>query len=281
MKSERRLGWLLAGPALLLMAAVTVVPVLQTVRLSFEDYSLSAPDERGFAGLDNYRTILSSQEWWHDLRTTVVLTVLSVGLEFLLGLAMALAMHKVLWGRRLLRTVVLVPYAVLTVVSAFAFRFAFQPSVGFIGGDVNWLGETWSAFFVIILTETWKTTPFMALILLAGLVTVEGEIYEAARVDGANAWQRFLRITVPCIRTSIMVALMFRTLDAFRVFDTVYIQTQGAVGTETLSFLSYRYLVRDLEVGLGSAVSVLMFICVAAIVVAFVKGFRAELGASR
>ncbi|MFD0476230.1 carbohydrate ABC transporter permease [Nonomuraea thailandensis] len=217
----------MAGPALLLMMAVTLVPVLRTAGLSLENHSLSAPDERAFAGLDNYGAILAGQDWWRDLASTAVLTVTSVGLEFVLGFALALAMHKVLWGRHLLRTVVLVPYAVLTVVSAFAFRFAFQPSVGFVGGDFNWLGETWSAYTVIVLTEVWKTTPFMALMLLAGLVTVPGEVYEAARVDGAGAWQRFWRITVPCVRPAIMVALLFRTLDAFRIFDTVYIQTQG------------------------------------------------------
>ncbi|GAA4091987.1 carbohydrate ABC transporter permease [Nonomuraea soli] len=273
-RTEQRLGWLMAGPALLLMLAVTVVPVLRTVALSLERYSLSAPGERAFAGLGNYREILTGQDWWRDLSSTVILTVTSVGLEFVLGFALALAMHKVLWGRQLLRTVVLVPYAVLTVVSAFAFRFAFQPSVGFVGGDFNWLGETWSAYTVIVLTEVWKTTPFMALMLLAGLVTVPGEVYEAAKVDGANAWQRLWRVTIPCVRPAIMVALLFRTLDAFRIFDTVYIQTQGAVGTETLSFLSYRFLIRDLEVGLGSAVSVLLFVCVAMIAAGFVRAFR-------
>ncbi|MFI6296007.1 carbohydrate ABC transporter permease [Nonomuraea sp. NPDC050790] len=280
-RTEQRLGWLMAGPALLLMMAVTVVPVLRTAVLSLESYSLSAPDQRAFAGLGNYGEILSSQVWWQDLAATAVLTVTSVGIEFVLGFALALAMHKVLWGRHLLRTVVLVPYAVLTVVSAFAFRFAFQPSVGFVGGDFNWLGETWSAYTVIVLTEVWKTTPFMALMLLAGLVTVPGEVYEAAKVDGAGAWQRFWRVTVPCVRPAIMVALLFRTLDAFRIFDTVYIQTQGAVGTETLSFLSYRFLIRDLEVGLGSAVSVLLFVCVGLIASGFVRAFRSELGGGR
>ncbi|GAA2681461.1 carbohydrate ABC transporter permease [Nonomuraea recticatena] len=280
-RREQRLGWLMAGPALLLMTAVTVVPILRTAGLSLERYSLSAPDEREFAGLDNFREILTGQDWWQDLGATIVLTVTSVGVEFVLGFALAMAMHKVLWGRRLLRTVVLLPYAVLTVVSAFAFRFAFQPSVGFVGGDFNWLGETWSAYTVIVLTEVWKTTPFMALMLLAGLVTVPGEVYEAAKVDGAGAWQRFWRVTVPCVRPAIMVALLFRTMDAFRIFDTVYIQTQGAVGTETLSFLSYRFLIRDLEVGLGSAVSVLLFACVALIASGFVRAFRSELGGGR
>ncbi|MEV4161837.1 carbohydrate ABC transporter permease [Nonomuraea dietziae] len=280
-RREQRLGWLMAGPALLLMMAVTVVPILRTAGLSLERYSLSAPDERRFAGLDNFREILTGRDWWQDLAATIVLTVASVGVEFVLGFALAMAMHKVLWGRRVLRTVVLVPYAVLTVVSAFAFRFAFQPSVGFVGGDFNWLGETWSAYTVIVLTEVWKTTPFMALMLLAGLVTVPGEVYEAAKVDGAGAWQRFWRVTVPCVRPAIMVALLFRTMDAFRIFDTVYIQTQGAVGTETLSFLSYRFLIRDLEVGLGSAVSVLLFACVALIASGFVRAFRSELGGGR
>jgi multiple sugar transport system permease protein len=198
-------------------------------------------------------------------------------------------MHRVLIGRRFVRTSLLVPYGIITVVAAMSWRFAFDPTVGFVNvllgldgtsegtREVAWLTERWSAFFVIIQTEIWKTTPFMALLLLAGLTLVPDDVLRAARVDGANAVQRFFRITLPLMRPMILVALLFRTLDAFRVFDTVYIQTRGAQDTETVSIIGYETLITRLNLGLGSAVSVLIFLCVIAIAAIYVKGFRIDL----
>jgi multiple sugar transport system permease protein len=170
---------------------------------------------------------------------------------------------------------VLVPYAIITVVAALAWKFAFDPVTGFVnpwlGLENAWLTERWSAFLVIILTEVWKTTPFMALLLLAGLTLVPKDLLDAARVDGANALQRFFRVTLPLMRPAVLVALLFRTLDAFRIFDTVFVQTRGAQGTETVSLVGYHTLVTRLNLGLGSAVSVLIFLCVLAIAALFVK----------
>lgn len=180
-----------------------------------------------------------------------------------------------------MRTAVLVPYGIITVVAAMSWRFAFDPTTGFVnallGLEGAWLAQSGSAFFVIIQTEVWKTTPFMALLLLAGLTLVPEDLLRAARVDGANAWQRFFRVTLPQMRPVILVALLFRTLDAFRIFDTVFVQTRGAQGTETVSMVGYNALITRLNLGLGSAVSVLIFLCVLAIAALYIKGFGSDM----
>jgi multiple sugar transport system permease protein len=186
-------------------------------------------------------------------------------------------MHRAIFGRGPVRAAILIPYGIVTVVAAFAWRYAFDPASGFVQGlplisdQAAPLTEHGGSLLVIIMTEVWKTTPFMALLLLAGLALVPDELHEAAKVDGANAVQRFYRITIPLMRPAIMVALLFRTLDAFRLFDTVFIQTQGANNTETVSILSYNVLINRVNLGLGSAVSVLIFICVLLIAFFFVK----------
>ena len=190
-------------------------------------------------------------------------------------------MHRAIFGRGLVRASTLIPYGIITVVAALAWKFAFDPTTGFVNGllgtDTAWFGARWSSFFVIILTEIWKTTPFMALLLLAGLTLVPNDLLQAARVDGASAFQRFTRVTLPLMKPAILVALLFRTLDAFRVFDSVYVQTRGAEGTETVSITGYKTLITRLNLGLGSAVSVLVFVAVLLIAALFVKGFGANL----
>jgi len=281
--TEERLGWLLCSPAVLAMLVVTAYPILYAVWLSLFRYDLRFPQERAFVGLANYASVLTSPVWWESLANTAVITLGSVALELVLGMGLALVMHRVLFLRRSVRAAVLVPYAVITVVAALAWKFAFDPVTGFVnpwlGVEHAWLTERWSAFVVIILTEVWKTTPFMALLLLAGLTLVPQDLLDAARVDGANAVQRFFRVTLPLMTNTLLVALLFRTLDAFRIFDTVYVQTRGAQGTETVSIVGYHALVTRLNLGLGSAVSVLIFASVVAIAVLFVRGFGASFSA--
>jgi multiple sugar transport system permease protein len=278
---EERLGWLLCAPAVIAMLLVTAYPILYAVWLSLFRYDLRFPARRAFAGLHNYVSVLTSEVWWQALLNTLIITFGSVALELVLGMGLALLMHRAVFARRALRASILLPYAIITVVAALAWKFAFDPVTGFVnpllGVDLAWLTERWSAFLVIILTEVWKTTPFMALLLLAGLTLVPEELLQAARVDGASAGQRFFRITLPLMKPAILVALLFRTLDAFRIFDTVFIQTRGAQNTETVSIVGYETLITRLNLGLGSAVSVLIFLCVLAIAVLFVKGFGASL----
>lgn len=279
---EHRLAWMLCVPAVAAMLLVTAWPMLYAAWLSLFRHDLRFPAEREFVGLDNYLAVLGSEAWWQALSNTFVITAASVAIELVLGFAFALVMHHTLVARRLVRTALLVPYGIVTVVAAMSWRLAFDPVTGFVDGLVNlegaWLAERWSAFFVIVQTEVWKTTPFMALLLLAGLTLVSDDSLRAARVDGANALQRFLYITLPQMRTVIIVALLFRTLDAFRIFDTVFIQTRGAHDTASVSVVGYDTLVTRLNLGLGSAVSVLIFGCVVMIAVAFIRLGRLEAG---
>lgn len=280
-RNERRLGWLLCAPAVIALIMVTAYPILYAIWLSLFRYDLRFPDQRAFIGLDNYVSILTSEVWWQALGNTLILTISSVSFELLLGFPLALIMHYTLFWRRAVRTATLIPYAMITVIAALAWKFAFDPTTGFVnallGMEQAWLTQRWSAFLVIILTEIWKTTPFMALLLMAGLTLVPHDLIQAARVDGANAWQRFIKIIVPIMKPAILIALLFRTLDAFRIFDTVFIQTRGAQNTETVSMLGYNTLIVSLNLGLGSAVSVLIFIGMLIISVLFVKGFGASL----
>jgi trehalose/maltose transport system permease protein len=278
-KAERKLALMLCAPAVIAMVLVTVYPILYAVVLSVQKVDLRFPEESGFVGLSNYSAVLSSPLWWQDVFNTTLVTVISVVIELILGMALALVMHRALFARGLIRTAVLIPYGIVTVVAAFAWFFAFEPNSGFVNGlpfiadDKAWFGNRQDAFSVIILTEVWKTTPFMALLLLAGLATIDNGLYEAAKVDGARAWQRFWRITLPLLKPALLVALLFRTLDAFRVFDSIFVMTRGSQDTESVSILGYNQLISRLNLGLGSAVSVLIFLMVLLIAFVFVRGF--------
>jgi multiple sugar transport system permease protein len=291
-KAERRLGWWLAGPAFVVMLLVTLYPILQALWDSLFNFRLTAPDEREFIFLKNYATILSDVVFWRDLGVTVLITVITVVVELVLGFALALVMHKALTSvRGLVRTAILVPYGIITVVSAFAWFYAFDINSGFVNSwfdwvpgiseDTNWFAGTWSSLFVIMASEIWKTTPFISLLLLAGLAQVPDELTEAAEVDGASWWQRMSRVILPNMKAAIMVAVLFRALDAFRIFDNVFIMTNGAFGTEVLSLLAYRTSIGRLEIGLGSAVSVLLFICVLLICFVAIKLFKVDLAGSQ
>jgi multiple sugar transport system permease protein len=271
---------------LIVMVGVTAYPLARAVWLSLYSYRLTDPAARSFVGLRNYGVVLSDHLWWSDVLTTVVITVITVVVELVVGFGFASIMHRVTAGRRLVRTAILVPYGIITVVAAFAWRYAFALDTGFVNhvfhlGDFAWFGHRGSALFVIGLAEIWKTTPFMSLLLLAGLAQVPRELLEAAEVDGATRTQRLFRVTLPNMRAAIMVALLFRTLDAYRIFDTVFVTTNGAAGTETVSFLAYRQTITRTALGLGSAVSVLLFASVVLIAALFVKGFGVDLARAR
>jgi len=285
-RSERRLGLRLSGPAFLVMVFVTAYPLAYAVVLSLYNYRLTDPAGKSFVGLRNYVTVLTDPLWWTDFSTTLILTVVTVAVELVLGFALAMVMNRIIRGRSLVRTGILIPYGIITVVSAYIWRYAFQLDSGFVNqwlglGDFNWFGGRWSSLFVIALSEIWKTTPFISLLLLAGLVQVPHELEEAASVDGATAWQRLSRVVLPNMKAAIMVALLFRTLDAWRIFDNPFVMTAGANQTETLSFLAYRQNVTLVNLGMGSAISVLLFLTVVLIAFIFIKGFRTDLSQVR
>jgi multiple sugar transport system permease protein len=279
-RAERKLGWMLCAPAVIVMVAVTAYPVVYAFILSLQRADLRFPAANKFVGLANYGHVLGAKLWWDDVFHTLIITVFSVGIELLLGMALALVMHRAIFGRGAVRAVALIPYGIVTVVAAFSWRYAWEADSGWIphlfGLKTDPLTKTNSSYLAIIISEVWKTTPFMALLLLAGLAIVPDELHEAAKVDGATTIQRFFRITIPLMKPAILVALLFRTLDAFRIFDTVFIFNGGAHGTETVSILGYNQLLNRLNLGLGSTVSVLVFLLVAIIAAIFIKGFGAS-----
>jgi multiple sugar transport system permease protein len=285
-RDEQRLGWYLVAPAVVVMLAVTAYPLGRAVYLSLYSYRLTDPAAKEFVGLRNYWVVLTDSLWWQDFFTTVFITVITVADELVIGFAFATVMHRIIFGRRTVRTAILIPYGIITVVAAFAWQYAFALDSGFVNewfglGDKAWFSDRWSALAVIILAEVWKTTPFISLLLLAGLAQVPEELQEAAKVDGATAWQRLWRVTIPNMKGAILVALLFRTLDAFRIFDTIFIMTGGAEKTESLSILAFRQTITRTELGLGGAVSVLLFLSVMLIAFAIIRGFNVDLGQVR
>jgi multiple sugar transport system permease protein len=266
---ERRLAWLMTTPSMVLIALVAVYPILYAIWLSMHEYSLIRAGVSRWAspaGLGNYIDAFQTPEFVDSILITFVFTIASVFLETLIGLAMALIMAAAFKGQGLLRTTVLVPWAVLTVVTAIMWKTIVDPNLGLVnqilGTNTVWLGEEPQALIVMILADTWKTAPFMALLLLAGLQVIPSEIYEAAKVDGATAWQRFRRITLPLLMPALLVALIFRTLDALRAFDLPKVLTNGANGTTTMSLIAQRTFQENRLYGEGAAYSIITFIIV-------------------
>jgi multiple sugar transport system permease protein len=271
---ERRLAVFMVTPSMALIALVAVYPVIYGIWLSLHQYSLITAGLSRWAspaGLGNSKAALSDPDFWSAFRITLEFTVASVFLETVIGLAMALIMKEAFRGQGLVRTVVLVPWAVLTVVTAIMWKTIFDPNLGFVnqilGTKTVWLGQEPDALLVMIFADAWKTAPFMALLLLAGLQVIPSDIYEAAKVDGATTWQRFTRITLPLLTPALLVALIFRTMDALRAFDLPKVLTNGANGTTTLSLLSQRTFQENRLYGPGSSIAILTFIIV--MIVAF------------
>ena len=287
-RSENRLGHRLVAPAIALMLLVTAFPMIRALYLSLFNYSLTAPEDREFVGLSNYLTSLTDQLFWRDTAVTVLYMLVTVAFELVIGFIFAMVMHRVIFARGVIRTSILIPYGIITVVSGFAWQFAFSFQNGFIndwlpfiGTDFNWFGETTPAVIAIMVSEIWKTTPFMSLLLLAGLAQVSEDMVEAAKVDGASWWQRLWKVILPNMRAAIMVAILFRALDAYRIFDNIFVMTAGAVNTESISFLTYRQTIEQFQLGIGSALSVLLFLSVLVIAYLIVKLFKVDLASAR
>jgi multiple sugar transport system permease protein len=289
--AENRLGQRLVAPAVILMLLVTAWPMIQALYLSLFRYRLTTPDDKSFVWLGNYGTILSDSLFWKDTVNTVIIMVVTVAVELVIGFAFAMVMHRIIFARGVMRTSILIPYGIITVVSAFAWQFAFSINNGFInswfhwlpwiGPDTNWFGDHWPAMFAIMVSEIWKTTPFMSLLLLAGLSQVSEDMLEAAQVDGATWWQRLWKVILPNMRAAIMVAVLFRALDAFRIFDNIFVMTRGAQNTESSSFLTYRQVIEQFQLGMGSALSVLLFLTVLLLAWLIVKFFKVDLAQAR
>jgi trehalose/maltose transport system permease protein len=280
-KAERRLGLMLCAPAAIIMLAVTAYPILYAVWLSLNRADLRTPGQNKFIWFGNYVTVLSSPIWWRAMWVTLIITIVSAAFELVLGMLLAIVMHRTIIGRGLVRTSALVPYAIVTVVAAFSWRFAWTQNLGYLAGGNAPLTGKWSSISIIILAEIWKTVPFMALLLMAGLALVPDDLLKAASMDGASLWQRFFRITLPLMKPAILVALLFRTLDAFRIFDNIFILTSGSNQTGSVSIVAYDNLIRGLNLGIGSTMAVLIFITIAIIAFLFIKLFGAAAPGAR
>jgi trehalose/maltose transport system permease protein len=284
-KWQRRAGpW--ATPALLLLPtaasllAISVYPILRGLWLSLRDTSLIAPEDH-FVGLQNYLALLSDGQFWNAWKHTIQFTAASTLLETLLGLAMALVLHETFHGRGMVRAAMLVPWAIPTVVTSKMFGWLFDgqnglvnhalQGLGLISENIGWYSSPDTALLTIIIADVWKTTPFMALLLLAGLQTIPGSLREASFIDGANAWQHFWYVRMPMLLPTLLIAALLRALDAFRIFDLVYVLTGGgpADSTETLSTLTYKQLFSALQFGYGSTLATAMFLTEAVIALGF------------
>ena len=279
--AERRLAAAMTAPSLVLMALVAAVPVGYAIWLSLNQYSLRQAGLSRFVGLGNYADALAGTDWWRAFGQTFLFAGCSVSLEIVLGTGMAMLLNLAFRGRALLRTVVLVPYAIITVVSAITWQTMFDPTTGFVpqilaalhlpGAGVVWLGEQGYSMAVIVMADVWKTTPFAALIILAGLQVISQETYEAAELDGAGRWKAFVHVTLPLLRPAIVLAAIFRTLDALRIFDLPFVLTHGANGTQSMSMLAYSQLNENRLVGQGSALSILTFLTVMIVSAVYIR----------
>jgi ABC-type sugar transport system permease subunit len=270
-------AWTLLLPALVLLAGIAVGPLFATIWESLHHHDLRMPWlGRPFIGLDNYQAALTDQRLREAVVHTVLFAAASVSLEIVLGMALALALDAVIRGRALARVVVLLPWALPTVVAALVWRFMFESQgiAGIVHDD--WLSRPLAAWVPIVLGDVWKSTPFVALLLLAGLQGIDSSLYEAAQIDGATRWGRFTQITLPQLRPAIVVALVFRTMDAFRVFDLVYVLTAGGPGTatEVISLYAFTTLLQDLRFGYGSALSIVTFVLTFALALTYVRLLR-------
>jgi len=293
-QQEARVAWGLILPALLTILLVALFPLVWTAWESLHLHDLRMPWlGRPFIGLDNYVEALHDPRFWGALGHTAFFAVASVGLELLLGLWLALALNRAFRGRGLVRAAVLVPWAIPTVVSALLWRFMFEGQTGIVNSvlvgagvvrePVVWLIHPAAAWVPVILSDVWKTTPFVALLLLAGLQNIDVSLYEAARIDGASVWRQFRHVTLPLLKPALLVALIFRTLDAFRVFDLIYALTGGGPGTSTepIALYTFNSLLQNLQFGYGSALSVIVFAITFCLALLYIRFLGAELTAGR
>jgi len=274
-ESRARAGAVLVSPAVVLIVTAALLPLLRTFLLSVSDARLDAPGTSRFIGLQNFALLARDPLFWDAAGHTALFTIASVSLETCLGLALALVLHGRFRGRGWMRAAALIPWAIPTVVSAQLWKFMLNDAygvvndlglrLGLLNEPVAWLAAPGLAMASVVAVDVWKTTPFVALLVLAGLQTVPVELHEAAQVDGAGRWERFRRVTLPLILPTLLVAMLFRTMDAIRVFDVIYVMTLGSVGTESMATYCRRLLVDFQDLGYGSACSVAIFLLVGSV----------------
>jgi trehalose/maltose transport system permease protein len=285
---DRRFGYMLVAPAVIVLLAITAYPLIYNIWNSFQHDVINSGLPPTFAGGANYSRIFTDNQFLPALAHTAGFTVVSVTVETVIGLALALVLNRKFPGRGLVRAAIFIPWAVPTVVSAQLWKSMFDPQSGWVNyvlttlhlplANTTWLAGTWTSWGAILAADAWRNTPFMAIVLLAGLQVIPGDIYEAARIDGANAWQTFRRLTLPLLRPALMVALIFRTLSSFLIFDVIYAMTSGGPGTSTnvLSYLNWQAFFVYSDYGYGGAISVALVVIALMIAAAYVRVFRSE-----
>ncbi len=266
-------AWLFLAPVILVLLCVAAWPLFRTISLSFTDADLNDLASAGLIGFENYAFILSDSEWQQSLRNTILFALISVSLETIFGLCVALLLNKEFRGRFIVRTAVLVPWAIPTVVSAKMWGWMLHDIYGvmnviflnlhIISTPLAWTADSSLAFFSVVMVDVWKTTPFMALLLLAGLQMLPKECYEASKVDGIHPLKLFTKVTLPLLMPALIVAVIFRTLDALRIFDLIYVLTSGSAETMSMSVYARQQLFDFQNVGVGSAASTILFIIIA------------------
>jgi trehalose/maltose transport system permease protein len=287
-RQQERLGWLLVLPSVIVVLAVAIYPLFETFRLSFTNYRLTRPDRVRYIGFENYSDLFNDDLFWTSMKNTVIFTASSVFFETVLGVIVALTIHSNFRGRGFARTSMLVPWAIPTVVSSLLWQWMFNDRYGVINSvlirlgfmeesrNFSWIADTSTAMFAVVAVDVWKTMPFMALLLLAGLQIIPNDVYEASYVDGANKWQQFWGITLPLLRPALLVALIFRTMDSFRVFDMIFVLKSYATDTMSIAIYTQRELINNSKVGYGSAAAVIIFLCIGAMVIGYTRLIRVE-----
>jgi trehalose/maltose transport system permease protein len=272
-RERTRAAWLFLAPMLVVLAAVAAWPLGRTIWFGFTDANLSDLSAAQFVGLANFQYLLTDADWWQAVRNTVTFAAISVTIETILGLGIALALNAHFPGRGALRAAILIPWAIPTVVSAQMWSWMFNDvfgiinhilvGLGFIAKGIAWTASPDTALAAVIMVDVWKTTPFMALLILAGLQMIPGEMYEAARVDGINPVRVFFKVTLPLLKPALLVAVIFRALDAFRIFDLIYVMTGNNKVTMSMSVYARQQLVDFQDVGFGSAAATMLFLLIA------------------
>jgi trehalose/maltose transport system permease protein len=286
-RRQTRLAWMLLAPSLLVVVLVAIVPLLQTIYQSLTDARLASTRPVQFIALRNFADLLTDAQFLNSIKVTVLFTILTVIFEFLLGLLIALVVNSNFKGRGPMRAAMLVPWAIPTVVSAQMWKWMYHDIYGVVNdllvnkihllpGNIAWIADPATAVPAIAAVDIWKTTPFMALLLLAGLQVIPGDIYEAADVDGANPFQQFWRLTLPLLRPAILVALIFRTLDSLRVFDVFYVMFGNRADTQTMAVYDQQVITAFSDLGYGGAISVAIFLIIGIFVVAYVTFLKVE-----
>jgi trehalose/maltose transport system permease protein len=278
-RSRIRSAWLFLTPTLIVITLVAGWPLLRTMWFSFTDANLSDLASAQFIGIDNFSFLISDDSWWKAVSNTVIFAVVSVSFETVLGLGIAIVLNCTFRGRGVVRTAMLIPWAIPTIVSARMWGWMFHDvygvineillKVGMISKPLAWTADPSLALATVIIVDVWKTTPFMALLLLAGLQMLPHECFEAARVDGIHPLRVFYRVTLPLLKPAIVVAVIFRTLDALRVFDLIYVLTSGSMETMSMSVYARQQLFDFQNIGVGSAASTLLFLMIAFVTIVY------------